>query len=441
VTPPFVSVWIGPRGVAALVVTAVAAGAATTAVAWPVVAAVCAVVVLAALAADAASTARAPQIERIVPQHCMLGRRAYFRYDVTNRGSVALRCAIYEAPAERLQVDAAPAFVSVAPRGRSTAQIGVLPRERGRTQTGVAFAWYESRLGLLRRRMRVGTPEPLRVRPDLVAFERGTDLAQRARLIEAGLRRVRRRGVGNDFESLREYASGDPFRAIDWNATARRGKVMVAQYEVERSQQIVVAIDAGRLMSPRLGDRRKLDYAVSAALTIAAVAQLAADRVGLHAFAAETLAAIAPRSGAQHIAALSDALADLEPRFEESDYERAALELRRRLSKRSLIVVFTDLFDPIASSAVFGSLTLLVPQHLVLVVLMNDAAIAAALATAPAGVSAVYRAAVATSLAAERARAVALLRGRGIGVVDVPAADLSIALLDAYVDVKTRSLL
>lgn len=438
---PFVPVWIGPRGVVALLALAVVAGAATVVCAWPLVAAACAVVVLAALAADAASIARPPEIERSVPQHCMLGRRAAFQYRVHNRNAVALRCAIYEAPVERLQVDATPARVIVGPGARAGAEIGVLPRERGRTQTSVAFAWYESRLGLIRRRLRVGTPQPLRVRPDLAAFERGTDLAQRARLIEAGLRRVRRRGVGSDFESLREYARGDPFRAIDWNATARRGKVMVAQYETERSQQIVVAIDAGRLMSPRLGDRRKLDYAVSAALTIAAVAQLAADRVGLHAFAAQTLAALAPRSGAQHIAALTDALADLEPCFEESDYERAALELRRRLSKRSLIVVFTDVFDPVASSAVLASLALLVPQHLVLVVLMNDAALATALAAEPIAVSAVYRAAVATTLAAERARAVALLRARGIGVVDVPAAELSIALLDAYVDVKTRSLL
>ena len=316
-----------------------------------------------------------------------------------------------------------------------------MPRERGRTQTGVGFAWFESPLGLVRRRLRVGTVDPLRVRPDLSAIERGGDLAQRTRLIDAGLRRVRRRGSGTEFESLREYTSGDPFRAIDWNATARRGKIMVAQYEVERSQQIVIALDAGRLMSPRLGDRRKLDYSVSAALAIASLARIAADRVGFHAFAGTTLASIAPGAGAQHAAALTEALSDLEPRFEESDYERAALELRRRYRKRSLIVIFTDLFDPIASSAVLASLALLAPHHLVLVVLMNDAALTDAREREPANVQDVYRASVATALDAERARAVSLLRGRGIGVIDVPARELSIALLEAYVDVKTRALL
>jgi uncharacterized protein (DUF58 family) len=433
--------WVGPRGVVALAGLALVAGALATVFPWPVVLAAAAVLALAAVFADAGALARAPRFERTIPARLMLARRDAFTYTVTNNAAFALRFAIFEAPVERMHIDIAPARGRVVPGARTTVRIGVLPRERGRTQTALAFAWFESPLGLLRRRVRVGSVEPIRIRPDLSAIEHGGDLAQRSRLIDAGLRRVRRRGIGTEFESLREYAGGDPFRAIDWKATARRGKVMVAQYEVERSQQIVVALDAGRLMGVRLGDRRKLDYSVSAALAIVSFARIAGDRVGLHVFAGTTLAAFAPRGGAQQAAALTDALSDLEPHFEESDYERAALELRRRYRKRSLIVIFTDLFDPIASSAVLGSLALLAPHHLVLVVLMNDAAIEDALANEPATAGDVYRAGIATRLAAERSRAVAALRGRGIGVIDVRARDLSLALLDAYVEVKTRSLL
>jgi uncharacterized protein (DUF58 family) len=216
---------------------------------------------------------------------------------------------------------------------------------------------------------------------------------------------------------------------------------MVAQYEVERSQQIVIALDAGRLMTPRLDDRRKLDYAVSAALAIAAIARLAADRVGIVAFAATVLARVPPGAGAAQAALLTDVLSDLEPRLEEADYERAFIALEREVKRRSLIVLFTDLFDPVASSAVLAATRILQPRHLVLVVLMNDAAIANALARAPHDAGDAYRAAVATTLADERERAVATLSARGILVVDVPAAELTVALLDAYVDVKTRGLL
>jgi uncharacterized protein (DUF58 family) len=432
--------WIGPRGLAGLVVLGLLAGAASVVVGWPVAVGAAAVIALGLLAADAGTLAHAPEIVRDIPGQIMLARSAAFTYTITNRSAVALRFAIFEAPIERIAVPIDPVTGTVAAGARTRVQVDVMPRERGATRSGVAFAWVESPLGIVRRRMRVGTAVALTVRPDLSQLASG-DLALRSRLIDAGLRRVRRRGIGSDFESLREYVGGDPFRAIDWKATARRGKVMVAQYEVERSQQIVLALDAGRLMSVRLGDRRKLDYAVSAALAIASLAQRASDRVGLHAFAATTLASIAPRAGAPHAAALTDALALLEPHFEEPDYERAALELRKRYRKRSLVVVFTDLFDPIASGAVLASLALLAPHHLVLVVLMNDAAILEAREREPRDVADVYRAGVATTLAAERARAVGVLRRRGIGVIDVPARALTIARRAANGELKTRSLL
>ncbi len=115
--------------------------------------------------------------------------------------------------------------------------------------------------------------------------------------------------------------------------------------------------------------------------------------------------------------------------------------MSRALRRRSLVVLFTDLFDPAASAAVLGAAKLLVPRHLVLVVLMNDAAVAAALRRRPQDADDAYRAAVAATLSEERGRAVAALRARGILVVDVPAAELTLALLDAYVDIKTRGLL
>jgi uncharacterized protein (DUF58 family) len=194
-------------------------------------------------------------------------------------------------------------------------------------------------------------------------------------------------------------------------------------------------------MAARLGDRRKLDYAVAAGLAIAAMGRLAADRVGVYAFAAKPIARVLPSSGTPHAARLTDVLSDVEPRFEESDYERAMVDLRHTLRRRSLVVLFTDLFDPIASSAVLAATQLLTPRHLVLVVLMNDAAIAGALRAVPQRASDAYRAAVAATLAEERARAVATLRERGVLVVDVPAPELTLALLDAYVDIKTRGLL
>jgi len=431
---------IGPRGIAFVLALAVFVALAGFAIGTRAALVLAVVAFVAGVVADIVLTREAPDVDVAVPPYLALAKRDTFTYTIVNRAAVSRRVAIFASPAARLATPEAPAYATVAPQTEVTATIPFVPRERGATTIPPAFVWSESPLGIVRRRYIAGTNTAVRVMPDLSALERG-DLARRSRLIELGLRRLRRRGVGSEFESLREYGAGDAFRAIDWKASARRGKLMVTQREVERSQSIVVALDAGRLMAARLGDRRKLDYAVSAALAIAKIAQLADDRVSLHAFSDKTLANVPGKTGAGHIATFADALADLDPSYVESDYERAALEIKTRNRKRSLVVVFTDLVDPVASTALLGSLALLVPQHLVLVVLMNDAAIADALARDPQTTSDVYRSAVATALAAERARAIALLGQRGIGVVDVPARELTIALLDAYVTIKTRGLI
>jgi uncharacterized protein (DUF58 family) len=431
--------WIGTRGVVALAAAACVAGALARFVPWSIAVALVAQPAGAAFVADALAGARAFSFRRIAPERFALARPDAFRYEVENRGNVRLRFAIVEAPVARLAIafDERPA--AIAPRARDAVAIPFVPRERGRTALVASYAWVETSFGLVRHRLRRDDPQPIRVLPDLGGLDASSDLAPRARSIEAGLRRLRRRGDGTEFESLREYAPGDAFRAIDWKASARRGRTMVAQREVERGQHIVVAIDAGRLMSARLGDRRKLDYAVSAALALSALARRAGDRIGVHAFAARTLVALPPGTGAAHATAIVEALADLEPQFEESDYERATLEIRRAHRKRSLVVAFTDLFDPVASRAVLAALVPLVRHHLVLVVLMNDAAIARALDHEPRDLDDAYRAGVAATLAAERGRAVAALRAQGAIVVDVPAPELSLALLDAYVEVKTRA--
>lgn len=435
------SAWLGPRGIATAIVLSLLAGVLARFAPWPV--AVAAALVAFALLAltDARASATAFGFRRIAPERYALARTDAFAYEIENRGDVALRFGIVESPVAKLAIASEGASAVVAPRSRVRVEIGFVPRERGRTVLGDSYAWFETLPGIVRHRARLEGMQAIRVLPDLTALENSGDLAVRARSIEAGLRRLRRRGAGTEFESLREYSAGDAFRDIDWKATARRGRVMVAQYEVERSQQVIVAIDAGRLMAARLGDRRKLDYAVSAAIGIAGLARRAADRVGVYAFASGTLATVPPATGPAATAAIVEALADIEPQLDEPDYERAALELRRMYRKRSLIVVFTDLFDPVASSSVLASLALLVRHHLVLVALMNDAALVDALAAEPRDVSTAYRAALATSLTAERERAVAALRSRGMLVVDVPARDLRLATLDAYLDIKTRGLL
>jgi uncharacterized protein (DUF58 family) len=370
-----------------------------------------------------------------------LRHRAALRYVVENRSPVGIRIEILESPVATFAFEHETIGDRIAPRTFVETVSPFHARERGLVRLDAIYCRLENNLGFVSRRYRIDLPEEVRVFPDLSAVERYGRLARRTTLIESGLRKMRLRGAGTEFETLREYLPGDGFRQINWKATARHGQLMVEQYEVERSQNVLVLLDAGRLMTPRIGPQRKFDYALTAALSVAQIAQAAGDNVGLTAFAAKSVLAIPPRRGAAHVAMLTRAAYDLQPRLEEPDYETAFTQLKQRYAKRSLIVLFTDMFDPAASAAVLAGLATLVPRHLVMCVLMNDTAISRALDDVPEAPRDAYRAAVALALVAEREKAIATLRSRGIIVVDVPAPKLTVALLDAYLDVKSRGLL
>src|SRR5580704_5320596 len=396
-----------------------------------------------ATAADAilGPTSSALHVARTPPEHFALGIRAELWYSVENRSNRALRIGVIETPARTLRFETDELIAGVPPQSRATLKRPVMPLTRGPDQLGTLYVWYENSLGLIRRRLRTPAPQTIRVFPDLAAVERYGKLHLRNRTIEAGLRRMKLRGTGTEFESLREWSDGDAFRRIDWKATARRGKLMVAQHEVERSQNVMLLLDCGRLMTPRIDTGRKLDYAVTAALSLATIAGLASDRVGLVAFAHDILTASAPRSTRSSIARLADTLYGLEPRFEESNYTRAFAYLRHHLHKRSLIVFLTDVIDPLAQATVMAEVGSLAKHHLLICVFMNDAAVSAALSEEPHSVSDAYRANVALGLANERRLAKAMLERAGVIVIDVPAKKLTTSLIDEYLRVKRRGLL
>ncbi len=435
--------WLAPRGYAGLAAIAVMLAVAPGAHAFvPVAVAAAAALVVAAIV-DAASGPRASDlsVERRLPVHLALRMPVRMTYDIENRSPRAVRIGIVEAAARTLRDDGATVIARVPARSRASVERAVLPVARGRDELGALYVWFEGPVGLLRRRTAFPGREPIRVYPDLSAVERYGSLRVRNRSIEAGLRRMRVRGEGTAFESLREYSSGDAFRSVDWKATARRGKLMVAQREVERSQNVLVMLDCGRLMTPRIDGQRKLDYAVGAALSLASIAALASDRVGVVAFAREILVARAPRSTVASARELVDALCDVEPRAEESDYAHAFAYVRSHLHRRSLVVLFTDVVDAIAQSVVASELASLARRHVVVCVLMNDAAVQRALDAVPESVDDAYRAQAALDLQHERRVAVARLERSGVGVVDVPATALSVAAIDAYLRVKQRGLL
>jgi uncharacterized protein (DUF58 family) len=289
------------------------------------------------------------------------------------------------------------------------------------------------------REVRVRRADPIRIQPGVLEMKRFRLLGLRQRMRRMGLRNVRQRGEGRSFESLREYARGDDPRTIDWKVTARRGGLTVRQHEAERSQNVLIAIDAGRLMIESLGARDRLDHALSSALLLADVAGTHGDRVGLFVFADRVQQFLPPRRIAT--ARLADALAAVQPRPVESNYPAAFNFLARQLGRRSLIVAFTDVIDTGASEALVAQLARAAQRHVMLAVaLRNPGILERAAAPAHARIDG-YRRAAAEDLLQARALALATMRRAGVLVADAEPDELVTEVVNRYLEVKYRGMI
>jgi uncharacterized protein (DUF58 family) len=257
----------------------------------------------------------------------------------------------------------------------------------------------------------------------------------------AGMRRARPPGASTAFAGLREYVRGDDVRRVSWTATARRDRPVVVEVEAERGQQVIIALDCGRLMTAPAGELDKLDHAVNAALMLAWVAQAYGDRVGMMTFDDRVTGFIKPERGPIQLRRITEALYAIRPEYVEPDFGHAMTHLALRVGRRSMVVILTDVQDAEASRELVAHALRLAAKHLVLVVAMSDPAVLSARDDPIASTNRAYEWAAAEEFVASRRESFELLRRGGVLGLDVVAGKLSPALVERYLELKERALL
>ncbi len=432
-----------PRLLVALVGGAVMIALTTlTPVMWVVVLGYHAVVVF-LVASDAGRLPRRAdfQVSRLLPRPFSLGQVQTVRVGVLSPAAAGLEAEI---------ADHAPAALRPTPRvlhgtfdaeGVLIVQYNTQPERRGAFHLGAVDVRCWRAAGWWRRQVRIPQPEEVAVYPNVVAIRRYQLTLRRGVRIQSGLRRARPPGASTAFAGLRDYLLGDDVRRINWKATARRDRPVVTEVEAERGQQVMLALDCGRLMTAPAGVLTKLDHSVNAALLLAWVAQSQADRVGLLAFSEGVRHFVPPLRGSSQVQQLNRVLYRIQAEYTEPDFGEAFAQLGRRVSRRSLIVVLTDVLDLEASRDLVEHALRLGRRHRVLVVAIADPSVMAA-RDAPLDRSGrAYEWAAAEELLAARRQSFEALQRGGVLGLDVEAGRLSPALVERYLELKQRALL
>lgn len=317
----------------------------------------------------------------------------------------------------------------------------VTPSKRGKFQFGDLNVRVRGPLGLVFHERRFPAAQSASVFPDLRGASRLLLSGAALDLVNLGLRQLRRDGRGSEFARLRDYAQGDSVRDVDWKATGRRGKPVTRVMESERSQSILICVDAGRSMAAHVDGLTKLDHAVNAALFLAFVALRNGDRVGLAVFADGVKAYLPPAAGRGQYRKLLDALYSTTPSLTYVDYLALFKELNVRLTRRSLLCVFTDFLDEEQASTMVAPLHRLARRHVPLCLSVKDTALSRLLTTPPPSPEEAFQHAVASELLADREGLKAKVSAGGVQMLDVQPDELSLAAVNRYLDIKARGVL
>ncbi|MHB9036040.1 MAG: DUF58 domain-containing protein [Armatimonadota bacterium] len=382
------------------------------------------------------------EVVRVCDEKLSLGAENPVRLMLRNPDYRRQKGVVRDEYPEGFEVVGNVAAFELAPRSEWETTYHVVSGSRGDFEFLDIYVRLFGPLGLVVRQYKISAKQSIKVYPNLLDMRRYEIGLRREHAVQPGLRLARIHGRGTEFESLRDFVPDDEFRAVDWKATARRGKLVTRQYQQERSQNVLIVLDCGRIMGPVISGLTRLDHGINASMMLAHVAASKGDKVGLMAFGEDIISYSPPKSGKAQTLNLLRLAYNLEDAAGDSNYYRAVPYLARKWTRRSLIVFFTDLVDAESSKPLISQIASLTKKHLCMVVSMADPALKVdgeecrVLNTEDA-----FKAAAARQVLQARKQAAARLARAGAIVLDVPPEKFTPSVVNEYLSVKSRGLL
>jgi uncharacterized protein (DUF58 family) len=442
---------------------------------WFMVAWDATVLVLAAIDAVMLPAPGAIEVTRSFLDSPELGQPTRIELAVTQQSDLLLDVRIVDDLHPSMVAMPVALWVQAFPRDAAIVVQTIFPRERGDFAMGRVYLRYRGVLKLVERwaaalpvsESQSDAPaHAQRARVYPASEQSGEDAEfylMRARQIELQKRRLRLRGVGREFESLRDYQKGDELRNVSWTATARRGYLITRQFTVERSQQVWIVLDAGRLSRTAFDLKRtgaqflneteteqnaahlltvtQLDQAATAAVMLAQVVGSSGDKFALMTYGRQVKQALPPGAGALHLRLMIDLLSQAKSEAAEADHLHAVARLKNMQRRRGLIVWITEMSDSAGRPELVTAAAELVRQHLVVLVLLKHPELDALAERRPKTQEEMFKSAAAQEMLERRRETMAQLRRQGVLIVETTAAEVGVKAISKYLEVKAQGLL
>lgn len=380
------------------------------------------------------------EIERKPPPVLAVRSRNRVRLEVRNTSPHRVRAVLKESWPPDARIDASEHSVSLRPHEEVQISYSSKPLYRGSLEVGDTEVRLEAPLGLCYVQYRIANEVNLPVYPNIHRVKEFEMLRQKGQLALMGIRKSRLKGMGTEFESLREYHDDDQ-RLVDWKASARRGKLVVKNLEAERNQAVIICLDVGRHMIAEVEGVTKLDHVLDSMLMLLNAANVAGDQIGLLMFSDMVHRYVPPKKGRAQIGTIINAVYDVHAEPVQPDYQRAFTYLDSRWKRRSLIVVFTDAEDEAQAADLLQGMGRVARKHVVVLVRVSDPRLREILRSPITNYDQILEAASVNWYLHERKAAESAVTRAGVRSVEAEPEELAKALLASYQEIKARSLI
>ena len=317
----------------------------------------------------------------------------------------------------------------------------VRPVDRGEYYFGHLNIFVSSLLKIIKRRYRFQNEQMVMVYPSIIQMQKYDFLAISNALAQIGLKKIRQIGHTSEFEQIKEYVLGDDFRTVNWKATAKHGELMVNQYQDEKSQPIYSVIDTGRVMKMPFEGLKLLDYAINSTLAFSNVALKKHDKVGMLTFSKKIQTFLPAIHKITYLNRILEALYNINTNFSDSDFGRLYAQLKRKVTHRSLILLYTNFEHLSALKRQMPYLQAISKKHMLVVVLFENTELDNIIKLNTEDLQSIYHKTIAEKFAYEKRLMVKELQKHGIQSILTPPEKLTINTINKYLEIKARGLL
>lgn len=315
------------------------------------------------------------------------------------------------------------------------------PTERGEYVFGHLNLYASTKLKLVRRRYRFEKDQMVKVYPSFIQMKKYAFLALDNRLTLHGMKKIRRIGHTMEFEQIKDYVPGDDARTINWKATAKRGSLMVNQFQDEKSQPVYALIDASRVMKMPFKGLTLLDYAINSTLAFSNIALKKKDKVGMLTFAEEVKNHLPASSKKTHLQTILEVLYNINTKFLDSDYGGLYNQVKRKITQRSLLLLYTNFEHITALERQLPYLKALSRKHILVVIFFQNTELDQLITKPATSLPDVYHKTIAQKADYDKKVMVARLEQYGIQTILTKPDDLTVNTINKYLEIKARGIL